>query len=292
MKLSLGPCYYYWTREKTLEFYAQVANSAVDIVYLGEVICSKRRQLTPEDWAALGRELQQAGKQVVLSSLTLLEAASELGGMKRLCYDDEFLIEANDMGAVNLLCERGQPFVTGPSVNIYNHETLSFLARLGLKRWVLPVELDVETLSDMQRDRPPGVETELFVFGQLPLAYSARCFTARAHNLPKDRCGFKCIDDPHGQLLKTREGTPFLTVNGIQTLSARTHTLAGDYAQLADLSVDVLRISPQADHTPEIVALFDQLRQGDPNVDPNDLHQFMPVGPCHGYWEARAGLSE
>ena len=42
--------------------------------------------------------------------------------------------------------------MSGPSVNIYNHRTLSLLAGLGLKRWVLPVELGLETLAEMGGD--------------------------------------------------------------------------------------------------------------------------------------------
>jgi len=88
------------------------------------------------------------------------------------------------------------------------------LAKQGLKRWVLPVELSRQTLADMQRLRPDGVETEVLVYGRLPLAYSARCFTARAHNLPKDDCQFRCLDYPDGLPLSTREGEDFLVLNG------------------------------------------------------------------------------
>jgi len=47
MKLSLGPVLYYWTREALLDFYAGIADSATDIVYLGEVVCSRRHNLRP-----------------------------------------------------------------------------------------------------------------------------------------------------------------------------------------------------------------------------------------------------
>ncbi len=95
----------------------------------------------------------------------------------------------------------------------------------------------------------------------MPLAFSARCFTARHYNLPKDDCGFRCIEHADGQLLKSREGEAFLTLNGIQTQSAKVHNLIADVPQLASLGVDILRISPQGLHTADIVAAFDAARK-------------------------------
>ena len=114
----MGPIQYFWERERVFEFYQQVADCPADIVYLGEVICSKRRLVKLEDWLAIGQELKQAGKEVVLSSLTLLEAASEVGSLRKLCENEEFMVEANDISAVQLLSTAGKRFVTGPGVNI------------------------------------------------------------------------------------------------------------------------------------------------------------------------------
>ena len=150
MKLSIGPIQYYWERAAVEEFYVRIADSAADVVYLGEVVCSKRREMSFEDWLAIGRDLAQNGKEVVLSTLTLLEAATELSALRRLCGNDAFMVEANDMSAVQLLCAAGRPFITGPAVNIYNDHSLGLLARKGLRRWVLPLELDLGTLNAMQ----------------------------------------------------------------------------------------------------------------------------------------------
>jgi hypothetical protein len=73
----------------------------------------------------------------------------------------------------------------------------------------------------------------VFAYGRMPLAFSARCFTARHYNLPKDDCGFRCIEHPDGQLLQTREKESFLVINGIQTQSARVHNLIGDIPRCA-----------------------------------------------------------
>lgn len=290
-KLSLGPVLYYWPREDLLDFYARIAASPVDIVYLGETVCSKRRSLKHTDWLELAANLQAAGKEVVFSTLTLLEAGSELGSLRRLCETQDFLIEANDMSAVQLLSGK-HAFVTGPAVNIYNSHTLSMLVGLGLKRWVLPVELGHDTLADLQAQRPAGVETEVFVWGRLPLAYSARCFTARAHNLPKDDCQFRCLDYPDGLLLSTREEEPFLVLNGIQTQSARTLNLIGELDDLVALGVDVLRISPQSRHTEFIIDAFHACLQDRAGISGaiTELGKFLPTGSCNGYWHGDPGM--
>lgn len=291
MKLSVGPISYYWERQRVLDFYQQAADCTAEIVYLGEVICSKRRLVKSEDWLAIGTELQQSGKQVVLSSLTLLEAASETSSLKKLCNNGFFMVEANDIAAVQLLSKAGRPFVTGPSVNVYNCRSLALLAGKGLKRWVLPVELGLDTLRDLQAERPAGVEMEVFAFGRLPLAYSARCYTARAHNLPKDDCRFKCLDYPDGSLLKTREGQDFLVLNGIQTQSALTHQVLEQLPELALLGVDILRISPQSNHTMEIIEIFDAARRGAaPQPLVQELLGFLPLGACNGYLLEQAGM--
>jgi len=150
MRLSIGPIQYFWERRQVLDFYQHAAGSEAEIVYLGEVICSKRRLLTLDDWLAIGEELRQCGKEVILSSLTLLEAASEQGALKKICANDAFMVEANDVAAIQLLSAAGRDFVTGPSVNIYNDRSLRLLARKGLKRWVLPVELGLNTLKELQ----------------------------------------------------------------------------------------------------------------------------------------------
>ncbi|MES9961488.1 MAG: U32 family peptidase [Sedimenticola sp.] len=291
-KLSLGPILYYWSREDVIAFYDKVADSPVDIVYLGESVCSKRTLLKQDDWFDLADRLAAAGKEVVLSTLALLEADSELKRLRRICANGKYLVEANDMGAVQLM--QGKPFVVGHSVNVYNDRTLKLLAAQGLKRWVLPVELGHETLADMQKARPEGVETEVFAYGRLPLAYSARCFTARAHNLPKDDCQYRCLDYPDGLTLSAQDDTRFLALNGIQTQSAHTYNLLPDLDRMRELGVDVVRISPQSNQTAKVIEIFDSCLKGGMMVAEGNeiLEGLMPVGSCNGYWHGEAGMEQ
>jgi len=291
-KLALGPVLYYWSRDTLLAFYEQMAETAIDIFYIGETICSKRKTLQTADWLALAERLEAAGKEVVLSSLALLEAESELKTLRRLCNNGHFMVEANDMGAVQLL--EGTPFISGHSINVYNTRTLARLADLGLRRWVLPVELSRDTLADIQADRPTGVETEVFVYGRLPLAYSARCFTARAHNLPKDDCQYRCLDYPDGLTLSSQEDKAFLTLNGIQTQSACTYNLLPALTEIKGMGVEVLRISPQSRHTEKVIEIFHDCLMDQNNMTGgmNQLQRLIPTESCDGYWYGGKGMEQ
>jgi collagenase-like PrtC family protease len=288
MKLSLGPVLYYWSREELYAFYEEAGDLPVDIIYLGETVCSKRRSLRTDDWLALAQKLsRQSGKQIVLSTLSLLEAESELKTLRRICENGDLLVETNDMAAVQILSRMGLPFVTGPTVNIYNGETLKVLEQAGLRRWVMPLELSRSTLRTLNAALPQGVECEVFAYGRMPLTLSARCFTARSHNLPKDDCQYKCIDYPEGRLVSTQDGEPFLVLNGIQTLSARSCNLLREIGELRSNGADILRISPQHRHTGSIVRAFRQAIDGDGLAD---LTPFSPLGFCNGYWHEDAGM--
>ena len=286
MKLSLGPLQYFWPRERTYAFYRAAADWPIDIVYLGETVCSKRRELSTGDWIALAAELAASGKQVVLSSLALIEAESELGVLKRLVAEGRGWIEANDLSAVQLCRERGVPFVAGPTLNVYNHAALQLLMDDGLVRWVPGVEQGHVLIREL-RDAVLAAglampELEVIAYGRLPLAYSARCFTARALDVPKDQCGFRCIDYPDGMPLATREGKPFLRINGIQIQGDEITDLGPELPQLRELGVDVLRLYPQAEGMADIVAHYHLARRS-PQPPPR-------IAARNGYWHGEPGM--
>jgi collagenase-like PrtC family protease len=286
MKLSLGPVLYYWTREALLEFYAAIAGSGVDIVYLGEVVCSRRHLLRLDDWLGLARELAASGKEVVLSSQALIESESELMALRRIAENGEFTVEANEMGAVRLLAGR-VPFVAGPHLNIYNNETLAWFAELGATRFVLPLELSRDTLRELRSARPQGMQTEVFAYGRMPLAFSARCFTARHHDLPKDDCQFRCLDNADGLALQTRDKAPFLTLNGLQTQSAQVYDLSDSIGELRSLGVDAVRVSPQSTNMLAIIESFRERCAGRPGPS---LEGLRIAPPCNGYWHGVPGM--
>lgn len=293
MRLSLGPILYLWSRQTIEDFYQQHINSAVDVIYLGETVCAKRRSLKPAEWIELAKELAKSGKQIVLSTLALIEAGSDLSGVKQLCNNGELLVEANEVGAVQLMADQKLPFVAGSSLNIYNAYTLKQLHNQGLTRWVMPVELDAETLNDILSDAQTlgirdQIETEVFSYGRLPLAYSARCFTTRYRNLPKDHCEFVCQDYPEGLPMDSQEGEAFFNINGIQTQSGRIQHLLPHWQQIKSLGVDVMRISPQPQYTGEIIKRYDDvINQQSQDFD---INEYLSAAACDGYWRGEPGM--
>lgn len=287
MRLTLGPPQYFWPRQQTLDWYAQALEWPLDVVYLGESVCSKRRELRLPDWLALGEAFAARGVEVVLSSLALLEAESELSQLRRLVANGRFLVEANDVSAVQACRQAGVRFVGGPTLNVYNLQTLRMLRADGLVRLVLGVELGRDWLAEMrsagQQAGEELPEIEAIAWGRLPLAYSARCFTARALGIGKDDCGFRCIEHPDGLRVTTREGEAFLRINGIQVQSDEVSDLAPRLAELRAAGVGLLRLYPQAQGMADVVARFRAALDG---VPPEAL-----AGHGLGYWQVRAPMS-
>lgn len=286
LRLSLGPLTYYWPRERTLAFYEEALGWPVDIVYLGETVCSRRHELRLADWICLAERFAAAGKQAVLSTYELIETEADLRIMRSVVANTAFMVEANDMGAVRLLAEARKPFVAGPFLNIYNSHTLEVLGEAGAVRWLPAIELGAAAVRDIVRVVPSYLEAELFAYGRLPLAVSARCFTARYHNLTKDHCDYRCLDDAEGKPLLTQDGQQFLVLNGVQTQSARVHNLLPWLADCAAAGARVLRLSPRAQGTADVVDAFSRAVDGDPGAALPRDHE----ATCDGYWFGMRGM--
>ena len=263
-----------------MEFYAGIAESCADIVYLGEVVCSRRHELSIEDWLEIADLLAGQGKEVVLSTQVLTEGAGDLKLVRKVVLNGRYRVEANDMGAVQLLAGT-EGWIAGPHLNVYNPQSLGLLMELGAARWVAPVEATREIAQSVITARP--VEAEVFAHGRLPLAFSARCFTARRFNLQKEQCEYRCLQFPDGMPLKTREGEPFLTINGVQTQSALVYSLLHDLDSLRQAGVAILRVSPQSTGT---VGVLESLRDG----LSGKAQAVRQPDHCNGFWHGKPGL--
>ncbi|NNN45938.1 MULTISPECIES: U32 family peptidase [unclassified Vibrio] len=288
MKYALGPLLYFWPKNDVENFYHQACESSADIIYLGETVCSKRRELKAADWLDLAKQLTTQGKEVVISTMALLEAPSELNVMKKYIDNGEFTIEANDVSAIQMAHQQNVPFVVGPAINCYNAQTLKIFLKQGMVRWCMPVELSRQWLINVleQCDAlniKDKFATEVFAHGYLPLAYSARCFTARAENKAKDECETCCIRYPTGISVQSQEGQDVFNLNGIQTQSGYCYNLVNDLSSMVGL-VDVVRLSPLGVETFEHLQLFQANERGQQPQSLTNHH-------CNGYWHQIEGLA-
>ncbi|WP_433690742.1 U32 family peptidase [Kosakonia cowanii] len=288
MKYSLGPVLYYWSKETLEEFYQQAANSRADVVYLGEAVCSKRRATKVGDWLAMAKALADSGKQVVISTLALVQASSELNELKRYVDNGEFLLEASDLGVVNMCAERKLPFIAGHALNCYNAVTLRLLLKQGMVRWCMPVELSRDWLVNLlEQCETLGIrrqfEVEVLSYGHLPLAYSARCFTARSENRPKDECETCCIKYPTGRSMRSQEDQQVFVLNGIQTMSGYVYNLGNELTSMQGL-VDVVRLSPMGSETFTMLEAFKANETGSAPLP------LASNSDCNGYWRRLPGL--
>jgi collagenase-like PrtC family protease len=185
------------------------------------------------------------------------------------------------------LCrERRLAFVGGPTLNVYNHHALRLLREDGLCRLVLGVEQGRELVQALRAGMAalgePMPELEISAWGRPPLAYSARCFTARALDVAKDQCGFRCIEHPDGLPLATREGQPFLVINGVQVQGHEVYDLGPELPELRASGIDLLRLTPQANGMAGVVERFRLAIDG--AAPPARL------GARNGYWQGGSGM--
>lgn len=254
--LTLGPILFNWAPERWRDFYFRIADeAAVDAVYLGEVVCSKRAPLVDPYVDAVTERLAAAGKQVVLSTLAEVVLRHDRQLVEKICAVEHLPVEANDGSA--LLHLRGRDHHVGPYVNVYNEHTARFLARGGARNFCLPPEMPAAGIGAFcaaTADLDATIEAQ--VFGRVPLALSARCYHARAHGRSRDSCQFVCEEDCDGLDLDTLDGQPFLTVNGIQTLSYDYLNLIHELPELRAMGVSRFRLSPHGCDMVAVAATF------------------------------------
>jgi len=257
LSLTLGPVLYNWPVARWVDFYNRIADEApVDRVCLGEVICSKRKPFFDEVVLLTADRLERGGKEVVYATLALPTTKREMrdiGDMIQAGYS----IEANDMSTVHLL--NGRSHVVGPFLNIYNEDTLALHVKLGATRVCLPPELPLESIRVMAK---ASDVVEAFAFGRPPLALSARCYSARSAGMAKDSCQFVCESERDGMEITTIDGTPFLSVNGIQTLGYTVTAATHQITELREAGVVSLRLSPQSCDMVRVAQIFRNLADG------------------------------
>lgn len=260
IELAIGPLLFNWPAAEVEAFYARIAaHEAVDRVYLGEVVCGKRAPRLAEALDRAAERLGGAGKTVVWSSLALPATARERRAGLALAARPE-PVEVND---ISILAHRppGAPFVAGPLLNAYNEAAARELIRRGCERLCANVELPLASVAAIARTCP-GLELEIFAYGRLPLALSARCHHAHAHGRQRDTCRFVCDQDSDGRAVRTLEGQAFLAVNGLQTLSHGVQVADLPVTDLREAGVGALRLSPHSGDFGAVVSAFRRFADG------------------------------
>lgn len=291
LELTVGPLMFLWSPERIADYYSKVAAAPqVSRVYLGEVVCGKRAPLTVEALLSAEAALTKAGKAVVWASQALPATPREVRAVRELA-EASALLEVNDVAALAGM-PPGARFVAGPLLNLYNEGAVAALAARGCVRVCANVELSLNAVAAIAR-ACPQVEIELFAYGRLPLALSARCYHARAHKAHKDGCQFVCETDADGMTVRTVEGAPFLAVNGVQTMSYGVHLADANLDQLRGAGVTALRISPHSGDAGAVLAAFGAFVSGD--LDAAALRaaliETQPPGPLiNGYLYGKAGM--
>lgn len=290
MELTLGPVLFDWSREKLLNFYKEAAGWPVSDVYIGEVVCHRKRGLTLDDMLKVGEELQKAGKKVIVSTLALISDDTELEYVRAACQLP-FPIEANDAAALQMVKGKKE-LVAGPHITSYNYDTVEFLKGIGVGRVVFPVELSRDAMAAIIKNT--GMETEAFAYGKLPLAFSWRCYTSRYFGLLKSNCKFDCRKYPEGMMIETLEKKPLFIVNGTQIMSALTMNLVDYLDELRDLGVKKARISPQDGVTGEVVKVFKERLDGRITAEEANgrLKPLEKTGFCNGWYHGKAGWED
>jgi len=289
MKITLGPVLYNWPTPEWIDFYTRIADDApVDRVILGEVICSKRTPFRAEAMADVAERLERSGKEVVFATLALPTLKRETKEIAEIA-DGEHLIEVNDMAALPAL--RGRPHVVGPFLNVYNEATLRVLEDFGTKTVCLPPELPAQSIKTIAANRQTA-EIEVFAFGRVPLAVSARCYHARIHDLTKDGCRYVCEHDRDGLDVDTLDGQSFLAVNGIATMASGVTVLADEVRLLGEAGVSRIRLSPQTCDMAAVAKAYRSLIDG--AINGTELlaaigKQPLPGAIVNGYLHGLAG---
>ena len=294
MDLTVGPNPFFWDAATVRGFYQGLAAAPVSRVVLGELVCSKRLPFWQNEIAPAAECLIAAGKDVAITSLALVTLKRERKATDALT-EIGLPIEVNDLTALHAL-PPGQPFWVGPLINVYNEGTLRWLAARGAVRVCLPPELALDSIAVLARlGRDLGVAIEVWGHGRLPLAISGRCYHARLHDHAKDSCQFVCGLDPDGRDVETLDGQKFLAVNGVQTLSQSTCSMAYQIEVLREAGVAALRMSPQSVDFAEICAgyaacIAGKLTAADlaasliPKVPGGRLSDGFVRGPAGAHW--------
>ncbi len=290
MQISLSQIPFNWNLKTVTEFYREMASLPLDTIYIGNTVCSKRETtISTKQWLQIAEKLQATDKKVIFSTLGLIETTAELSQLTNICADTPFLIEANDIGTVNILNHHNKEFACGPGINIYNHNTAKILQDKGMVRWTPPIEISINAIAEIKSaSENLNATIDLYAFGYLPLAISARCYSARVEELDKEHCDNICTKKPYGHMVDTTDGRDFLRINGTQTMSGAIHNSLNAWKLAESTGIDSLRISPANADIKQVIEQTHKMLKGEMpavEIDLDPRERF-----CQGFAFDGAGI--
>ncbi|TKB49601.1 U32 family peptidase [Ferrimonas aestuarii] len=246
MKLAMTLNCWPLTRQQQQQQLDQLATLPVQRIFLGETVCEKRDRVALRGLLELADGLAQQGKQLVLSTLNLVNGPRELKLVEQVCQQTKMLVEANDYTAVRLLTEMKQPFWASANLNLYNLDTLSWLHDLGAQGFVPPIDISDKNATRLFEEAAtwlPNLEREIIGFGWPQLSVSARCATARIQGRNRDNCDKVC-QQHCTPVADTLEGERLLYINGPQTHGVNAVNRFAEARHWHNLNTHWLRIIP------------------------------------------------
>ncbi|MBQ4347337.1 MAG: U32 family peptidase [Firmicutes bacterium] len=127
---------------------------------------------------------------------------------------DGFLIRA--MGQKEQVKATGRPFAVDYCLNVFNSEAAAFWREQGAKRTALSPELNVRELK-FCADR----DSELFIYGYVPLMTTVQCPIGTANNKPLGEKHCKLCGKSEGFSLRDRKGERFPIITDCVACMAR-----------------------------------------------------------------------
>ena len=140
----------------------------------------------------------------------------------------------------------------------------------------------------------PDSKDEVFAFGRVPLAISARCAHARSKGKIKDNCSFVCGEEPDGLDVRTLDRQPFLSLNGVQTMSHTCQSLIGELDELRRAGIRRFRLSPQDCDMAAVAEVYRAALDGridarEAKARPNAIYPNVPLS--NGFLYGREGAA-
>ena len=132
-------------------------------------------------------------------------------------------------------------FIGNYSLNVFNHYTMKEYKKLGIDRLTLSRELNEEGLKDILQ--ASDIDTELIVYGNLPIMVSNYCFLGKTNHCYPD-CGQNCTKISK-YYLKDRLGFEFRIIpDSFQTVTlicnSKTLSISTKNLPITSVRLDML----------------------------------------------------